>query len=221
MFVATDLTWGTQISALGEGELDEKTHKVLSISAFTTHILKSLVTAMTHRISTVEPNVSPFRRAEMGDTTEAFLVKHISELWRILPQIPSLRSLKQALSVRLSHIREIANAERLRSFETRHNRIADEKFLHLDFIESVGGAVECFNDLVQDDGGKWALLFDELELAPDWIRDNLILSLRSRNPHILLKLALSPFSPSYSPRNENRSLSLTRSRFRADCTMVR
>jgi hypothetical protein len=56
-------------------------------------------------------------------------------------------------------------------------------------------AVELFDDTVQEKGKRWALMFDELELAPEWIQDELSASLRSTDDRFLFKLALNPYSP--------------------------
>lgn len=52
-----------------------------------------------------------------------------------------------------------------------------------------------FNDLVNESESRWALLFDELELAPDFVLSELLTSLRSIDERVLLKLSLSPYSP--------------------------
>lgn len=42
---------------------------------------------------------------------------------------------------------------------------------------------------------RWALCFDELEIAPKWLQDELITSLRSTDKRFLLKLTWSPILP--------------------------
>lgn len=195
VFIATDLSWGGQLEALGEGKLDHESHKLLSRSAFTTHVLKSLVTAMINRISrpdTVIPYA--FRRIELSDEDEVKLVRYISEAWKIKPEIPSLLSLKQTLGLRLLKIREIASKEVTLGEDGRKNRLGVEDFLHLHFVEASSIATDTFNDLIRDLDGKWALLFDELELAPQWIQDELFRSLRSTDSKFLFKLAMSPLT---------------------------
>lgn len=196
VFIATDLSWGKQIESLGDGKLDEGSHRLLSIAAFTTHVLRSLVTAMLHRISDSPESKFPFRRVVLSDQEEGSFVRLVSQAWRIQPSIPSLWALKQSLRVRMLHIREIASAEATRGIDGRAERLAELLFLHSHFIEAASVAVGAFNDLVGDEGGKWTLMFDELELAPEWIQDELIRSLRSTDPTFLYKLAMSPHSHS-------------------------
>lgn len=196
VFIATDLSWGAQVKALGDGKLDQESHRLLSKAAFTTHVLRSLITAMINRLYPAPNAIQPFRRAELSDADEVTLVREIGNAWHITPTIPSLLSLKHALSLRLSRIREIASSEVTRGENGRPERLGDLLFLHLHFIDAAGIAVEGFNDLTNDVDGVWALLFDELELAPEWIQDELIRSLRSTESKFLFKLAMSPFSPS-------------------------
>ena len=54
-------------------------------------------------------------------------------------------------------------------------------------------AIDLFNDLIGEEDAHWALLFDELELAPDWIREHLIQATRSVDSRLLFKLSISPY----------------------------
>lgn len=199
VFVATDVSWGAQIEALGEGKLDKESHKRLSIAVFTTHILRSLIISMLHRIAPITDKILyPFRRVDLSNKDEARLVKALCEAWKIKPEILSLLSLKQALSIRLLNIREIANREAYLDESGRPARLGDVVFLDTHFVDALQVATDYFNDLINDEDGQWALLFDELELAPQWIQDELLRSLRSTDSKFLFKLAMSPFS--YSAR---------------------
>jgi hypothetical protein len=196
VFIATDLSWGAQIESLGDGQLDENSHRLLSIAAFTTHVLRSLITAILHRVTQSTQGRFPFRRVTLSEKDEATFVRHVSQAWRIQPTIPSLWALKQALRIRMLQIREIASVEVSRGSEGRGTRLADLLFLHSHFVDAASVAVGAFNEMVGAEGDKWTLMFDELELAPEWIQDELIRSLRSTDPNFLYKLAMTPHSHS-------------------------
>jgi hypothetical protein len=57
----------------------------------------------------------------------------------------------------------------------------------------VSFGVEQFNAIASQPYRKWALLFDELEIAPAAIRQALLQALRSTNQNLLFKLSLSPY----------------------------
>jgi hypothetical protein len=125
---------------------------------------------------------------------EREIVMDIASCWKLSPSIPSLLSLRQSLSKRLVDIRTFASQEATLGDAGRPERVASLTHLHLHFLQAASLGVEIFNDAVDQSDEKWALLFDELELAPDWIREELVRHLRGAEDRFLLKLALSPFA---------------------------
>jgi hypothetical protein len=195
VFIPADKSWSEQINALGEGKLNEAEQRLFGIAAFTTHVLRALVEAMHYRVHPpVDSALTPHRRVQLSRNDEAAFVMAIAPQWYVKPAIPSLLSLKHALTTRLSNIWEVSVKEILLGEEGRNERLANIPFLLLNFRHSVGSAVELFDDLADHGRGKWGLLFDELELAPKWIREELILALRSVNSQLIFKLSMSPYS---------------------------
>jgi energy-coupling factor transporter ATP-binding protein EcfA2 len=192
VFIPTDITWRTQLASLGIGSLSADESRLLSRSAFTTHVLRALVTAMLSRISTT-PAPFPHRRCPLRAEEESSLTKQIADCWKLQPRLPSLVSLKHALTVRLAYVRELASKEDSLGPEGRDRRFADEAALHLPYLEAVMNAVEVFDDTLGLGSSHWALLFDELELAPDWIREQLFGHLRSVDDRLVFKLSISPY----------------------------
>lgn len=192
IFVATDINWKTQIESLGPQDFTDEQHRLFSSAAFTTHVLRALVTAMLCRVAT-PPAPFPHRRADLTSDAEHSVVKEIAASIGLRPALPTLLSLKHALSQRLSRLREVASRERILGKDGRDSRLASETFLHAWYLESTVSAIEVFDDAIHESGAKWALLFDELELAPQWIREKLIASTRSVDDRLLFKLSLSPY----------------------------
>ncbi len=197
VFVATDIGWSAQLAALGHGRLDSRAHKLLSTASFTTHALRSLVVAFEQRRSLHGlPLVGRPRAVALEARAEATLVQYIADAWHITGIVPSLFALRQALTKRMSEIRQIASREVLLDDHGRGQRLADIKHLHLHFLSAASLAIEAFEHSSGVAEGKWAYLFDELELAPAWIHDDLVRSLRSTDERFLFKLALNPFTNS-------------------------
>lgn len=195
VFIPSDISWGAQIDALGYGKLSDENHRTLSIAAFTTHVLRCLTETMLGRVlHNRNVNTRAFRRAKLSNEDESNLVSEISKIWRVTPSIPSLLSLKHALRARLLDIRLLGNRGSLESNENFKIELKGIDYLHLHFIDAVSAAIELFNDSASEPDNKWALLFDELETAPDWIQDELVRALRSIDEKILIKLAISPVS---------------------------
>lgn len=194
VFVPADRAWGAQVASLGEGVLSEEHRNLIGRCALTTHVLRALVLAMEYRAHPDKAGVTPHRRVHITEADEAELVMSVSDPWSITPRVPSFFGLKQALSARLSDLEKLVSAEKVHGAEGRSERLASTDFLHLHFLPAASLAIESFDVLDTDHRGKWAFLFDELELAPRWIREELIFSLRSIDARIMFKLSLCPFS---------------------------
>lgn len=192
VFVSSDIGWSKQLQALGYGRLSPTNHEALTIACFTTHVVKAIVSAMHARLDQVL--VRGYQHVELSRESEAALVHGLANALMLQTEIASLLSLGQALSKRLSDIRAIANSgSHLNQIEFA-SHLSGTAWLHLDCLAVAAAMFELFNDHARDQNRVWALLFDELETAPDWIVRYLIGAIRSGSSKILLKLAISPAS---------------------------
>jgi hypothetical protein len=195
VYVATDVSWGRQIQSLGYGKLASDLQQLFGAAAFTTHVLRSFVTAMAYRVRTSDRDArSPYRRVPLDTDAEVTLATSLAQAWKLSPSLPSLLSLKHSLTARLLSIREQAGIEAYGTVEGRADRLGSSAYLHMHCLDSVGAGIELFDDVTGGRGGRWALLFDELELAPLWIRQQLLQSLRSTDSRLLLKLSMSAYA---------------------------
>ncbi len=195
VYIASDLAWREQLHALGVGKVDRQTQVVFGTAAFTTHVLRAVVIAVINRLENAQGVARlKYRRIALSPEDEAAFVEGLVEPWRVRPQIPSLLALKYALSERLSDIRALANREALLGESGRPERLAGVQYLQLHFLQSALLAIERFNDLAGEPGARWALLFDELELAPQAIRLELMSALRGSDARLLFKLSMSPYT---------------------------
>jgi hypothetical protein len=193
VFIPTDINWGEQIKSLDQGQLEPQFAQVLSIAAYTTHVLRSVASAIRWRTRR-EPHGDHFRKVSWKPSQEAEFVKGAANLWHLSPILPTQNALVESLSARLVRIYQLAKKEILLPSQGRAERFSNVEYLHLPFLEATAAAIELFEHIADLPKGKWGLLFDELELAPKWIRETLIRSLRSVDDRFLFKLSLSPYS---------------------------
>lgn len=193
IFIPSDINWKNQLESLGRGSFSEEHTRLLGGAAFTTHVLQAVVTAMRYRVHSEQPAEFPQRRVSLSEKVETNLVRDVARAWCLDPIIPSLFALKHALSARLTSIGALASQEATLGENDRAERLGKIEYLHLPYLQAAAQAIEVFDDAICETGAKWALLFDELELAPVWIRQNLRSALRSVNPLFLFKLAISPY----------------------------
>lgn len=195
VFVAADISWGAQLTALGEARLSDDIRTLLGFSAFTTHMLSALVRAMKEAMSSAIADVPSLARlyVNLDRETIAALVRSLAREWELAPELPTFFALQTALQGRLSRIAQIANQLALASVRELDPNTAETRFLYLDALSAVSFGIEQFNTYADQPYRKWALLFDELEIAPQAIRQALLKALRSTNPNLLFKLSLSPY----------------------------
>ena len=204
VFVAADVSWGAQLTALGEDRLDDDMRTLLGFSAFTTHILSALVRAMAETMSPALasiPSLSRFQVQLEGDASSA-LARALAKQWELDLELPTLQSLQSALQSRLSRIGQIANQLSVTENRRLDPAAPDTRFIFLNPLNSVSFGVEQFNTFADQPYRKWALLFDELEIAPPTIRKALLQALRSTNQNLLFKLSLSPYHQDADVLNE-------------------
>ncbi len=195
IFVATDISWSQQLSALGHGRLEPDTQRLLANASFTTHALRSLIIAFQQRCGSPDSSrPRTISRVHLAAESHTAVVRDIAAAWHLSGIGASLFALRQALTKRLSDIRELASKEVLLGLAGRNERLAANHTLHLHFLSAAGIAIEAFEHYGGLTSGKWAYLFDELELAPVWVQEDLIKSLRSTDDRFLFKLALNPLT---------------------------
>jgi hypothetical protein len=195
VFIPTDRTWSAQLDSLGALAFEPAQVRLLTLAAFTTHTLRQLIGAVHYRVSASErPDLAPHRRVPFTRAQEVTFVQETAHAWALQPVLPSLLALRRSLTSRLSEIASIVSKEALLGSTGRDERLASVDFLHKPLLQSAAYALDVFQDVAGQGREKWALLFDELELAPKWVRSELLAFLRSVDDRFIFKLSMSPYS---------------------------
>ena len=195
VFVAADVSWGAQLSALGRGTLPAFATELLGLSAFTSHVLIALIDAM-RDCAGHPPHDAPGlqnKYVQLSKEQELEACRLIAASWKIEPALFTFFGLKLALRQRLSEIAQIARREALTKDSDIDQRLNAYGFLHLNFLESAIFAIEVFNEVAKQQDRRWAFLFDELEIAPKQIRRALFAAFRSTDQRLIFKLSISPY----------------------------
>lgn len=199
VFIATDVSWNSQVMSLGRSHLDATGNHVLQMAALTAHTQKALIDAIelraTQRVEQLQWSVDAARRAEVA------LTRELARQWHLNPEVPSFYSLMASLRRRLQSLFEIAEEIRGLDAPAARRALARHRFLHIQILLACRSTVEQFNDVYREKGRYWAFLFDELELMAQSMREVLYTFLRTFPGPLVFKLALSPFDealPAYS-----------------------
>ncbi len=182
VFVPIDAAW---VSALTNGvqQSDSEDEAKVYLSVYALSIARSLIDVMRWRLAS-DSKGSSFHISDNA-IDEYSLAQKLAELW--LPRVKA-RSL---LELRVELSAEVAMLPR----KLRRLSDVEKKALaavYLNPLELAAAACDVFNLYANETNRKWAILCDELEIAPPVIQEVLFGGLRAAPQPLLLKYALTP-----------------------------
>lgn len=186
VYIPTDIQWHQQLK-YSEQALDfaDNFGESVSRAAVTTSVLLSICTTFGDRLK--------YQSSRLHATDKvADLCSSLISAWQLPPTVPYLPAVEEALESRMSQVRLLAS----RAYATHGKSLVGKPlpdFFYLDYLLGVGEAVTAFDHLFS--GGRplrWALCFDELELAPHWLQKRLMTEARSTDQRFVFKLSTSP-----------------------------
>lgn len=176
-FIPADIAWGKQIEALDD---DIAVH-VRREAAFVLHCIRGIIRAMREAVDLGRlvdaPDHVVHLSVPMSEEQESQFVALASASLGIEPLLPSLLGLEIGV-------------------ETALNRVAKDgldQFSHATLPSLISTLVTSFNGISGDLDRRWALLVDELEIAPTKVKKFLLSGVRSFDERIIVKLAMAPY----------------------------
>jgi energy-coupling factor transporter ATP-binding protein EcfA2 len=190
VLVPCDRAWAEQLRELAvSGDVAKR----FSTALFVLHTLRCLAAAAATRFER-SAEVAPHRRiVAVGAREEAELACHVARAWHIDSPVVVLADLEEELTDAISRLSELFNGLEFRPATDHANAVASEPLLHLSLVPSCLALITRFNRVVDDREGRWALLFDELELAPPHLADMVLQLLRGTDRRLLLKVSYAPY----------------------------
>lgn len=178
VFVPYDRSWGKQVQSFKSNH-DDEARIAAENAAFVTHTIKQLLKSVEYKTSRLTDDGSP-----LSPDTEAKMALEIAEFLRIKITVPSIPGLQSSLSSRL-----------LRISDLKHSNGATDLVPRLELVTLLNACVEAIDRHLGNPDRKWAMLFDELEMAPNEIMKTLWDSLRGSSGKLIFKLSMAPFGP--------------------------
>lgn len=184
IYIPSDIRWSYEVKNLGQDEVIDKTTAELTQRAmFSASFMMSLLEATGILVN---------RSTE----DEIKLCSALINLWKLKNTAPCLFDMTKSVSEIASGIRGTLNF--------RDNDLLDDRLRNLPrlwFSHAVDLATEScmvvskvLHHRIEYD--QWALCFDEVEIAPDWLRNELFAATRSIGQKFILKLTSTPLLPS-------------------------
>ncbi|WP_176477922.1 hypothetical protein [Mesorhizobium sp. WSM3862] len=150
--------------------------------------LKEITDPATENISAVS-----HQYVQMSRQQEADFCVLLNRSWRMSSDIRNIVELRAELWSRIQRINAAIMEIRLNGAKATDF----DDSLSFDTLSSVSSFVDAFESSVEHRSRMWCLCVDELEIMPETIQDYFYLSLRSTDQRLLLKLATSPYTPSF------------------------
>ena len=185
VFTPADINWKIQVERKAEF-LGAQGAEQFSNAVFLSHFREAFVTCLL-QLTRDRPRIDrggASTRFELPKTTEISLCVSLAKSWKLNLGVPSLDGLKVAL---VDELTQLGRAESYSSFSPYMHRLVGMNLMSVarelseNFISATG---------IYD--ARWALCFDELEIAPSSIQNDLFQYLRSTDQRFVFKLAISP-----------------------------
>lgn len=196
-FIPTDRAWANQWALIDTMRISEKHRECLKEALFTTHTVRAIVESVYYcntSGSLKKHQILSKLAFCLEQHEESTLVKQLSEILKLEVKIPSFEGLIFQLRRRLQDIGYVIK----KCVVLNESIVLDNMdYIYDSFIDVIEGLIEQINYAIGKPNQKWTLLCDELELAPDTIREGLINSLRSGFKNILFKLSICPYSKDF------------------------
>lgn len=182
VFVGVDAMWSEQIASGDRQDSDS-----FGAAAYALHIARAFTQALTWHVhaSRNRPNPGALHiDIPMSREAETQVVSRASRLFKLEGTPTSLLSLDYELG------------DRLNELGTYRYRLVDGQKLpdwaYLNPLHAVAELANMVNAAVGQPSRKWSLLFDELELAPEAIVNDILRRLRGHEETLVFKLSLAP-----------------------------
>ncbi|MEZ9451636.1 hypothetical protein AB4258_03925 [Vibrio splendidus] len=209
VFIPTDRYWKTQYQKIENRLKDERcsTTEVAQLNTaitlleklFSFHVVENFLSVVNYRCSRIINKKFNFKSVSLDKATEVELVYSLSDILGITPKIKTLKSLLIQVILEKKNISKAVNSLISRKLESI------PEIVEFDLIGNLESLVVTVNTYFEEKSGKWAFLFDELELAPNQIIKPLVDEMRGGQKDIIFKLALSPYHKGVSITDDTDS----------------
>ena len=223
IFVPADRSWHGQIKELSRQIDHEETAEILGTATFTTHIFKAITKAFMDWQSVDVSADAGLQKIipRLNFEAERKIVVSLADDWVLKPAADTFFELNETLAKRLSRIGQLKNKARRLGAATLDS--GDVDYLYLDYREGLKRAYSLHNSASCLPDRRWFVLFDELEVAPSTIQQELLQDLRGapEEYQIIYKLALAPYNRNFISRDPDTDASNKNDYHHIDLTFPR
>lgn len=196
VYIPAESIWKGTAELIAADDLDEEERDILLNGLFVDHCLHELICSLEGASRNRNPELAALNAAWSIDMTpeqEAAISQSCSELWQLDSSRHSLLGLKLGLIKRSNEFRSIISALSKRQGMTAARGSA--AFVRLDLLLMLKGFFDIIDSVIGPT--RWSISFDEMEIAPKRVLQQLYENLRSFDQRAVLKFSLFPFMDFY------------------------
>lgn len=191
VFVPADRLWSTQLTQSTSRMPDRAdVRDVLGVAAFGTQLLAGIFDTLQYRAKYFDSDREVHHPVVLERDAEVELVSVCARAWHLRPVTRTLNGLAAALDERLLRIGsmlESTNHDLSQQLDQGTSEIGSSP------MEAARFAIRVINRATAQPEHRWALLLDEMELAPRSVHRLVVRSVRGGERNLILKLSFSPF----------------------------
>jgi hypothetical protein len=191
IYVASDIRWSEELGAVSRhlAELPVEAERLQRTLVAISSVIEATRVFQRITVDTVSDSSSLLKG----------LIKHLA-LGSMIPSFPEIRL---RLRSWIEELHSLLIADRINALKARLDTLPPA--LTGRAPDAVIRACTIFDEYAESSSPtKWALCFDELEIAPHWLQAELFSALRSTDQRFLLKLTWSPLLPNNLTHREER-----------------
>jgi hypothetical protein len=194
VYIPADFTWNPEFRRpVGSAPLPREIEGALSYAVFRHHVLLALCQTIENlSLKSVTANAFLSRFAvEEGSSGELILADALSTMWKIRPEMKGIFGLKVGILSEITKIQELITFH-AQKYATQQDLLFERPNLASTFWDDLRFFLDAF-EYAYKKKLKWAVCFDEVEIAPDAVKKQVWQSVRSYDPRCLIKFSASPF----------------------------
>ena len=184
IYISSDVRWSYELTSL-----PETARLSASLSMQAQRIMVS-VNALLSLLEATQGITATFPESETA------IANSLIKQWRFVGTLRSIADIKATLTTLVGEIRGHLNVGDIAKLKCVFDSMSPLFYAHT--LDAPTGAISIISEHLPSELRplSWALCYDELEIAPQWLRIELLEALRSTTQNIFLKLTWSPLLPS-------------------------
>jgi energy-coupling factor transporter ATP-binding protein EcfA2 len=182
IYIASDIRWSSELASLPSA---------IFSAPLTAELLQRSLISIT---SIIEATRTFEELLDGRDSDKTLLIQALVKHFELGPSYPSFPELRIKLRSWMEHLQSLLVRGDLAELRRRLDELPRALTGHA--LDGITRACTIFDEYVRSASPpRWALCFDEIEIAPSWLQTELFKALRSYEQKFLLKITWSPLLP--------------------------